>query len=106
MQYNEQVAELIAAVLNVAGWRLAALPQTLSDAAIGQLLNSFHHETAADLRDYAMVRCLADIGLRAAEVVQIQLDDLNWRDGTLQAIRRCMPHMFAAAGLNNLELIF
>jgi integrase/recombinase XerD len=87
MQYNEQVAELIAAVPNVAGWRLAALPQTLSDAAIGQLLNSFHHETAADLRDYAMVRCLADIGLRAAEVVQIQLDDLNWRDGTLQ-IRR------------------
>jgi integrase/recombinase XerD len=87
LQYNEQVAELIAAVPNVAGWRLAALPETLSDAAIGQLLNSFDHETAADLRDYAMVRCLADLGLRAAEVVQIQLDDLNWREGTLQ-IRR------------------
>jgi site-specific recombinase XerD len=34
-----------------------------------------------------MARCLADLGLRAAEVVQIQLDDLNWRQGTLQ-IRR------------------
>jgi len=87
MQYSEQVEELIAAVPNVAGWRLATLPETLSDVAIEQLLNSFDHETAADLRDYAMVRCLSDLGLRAAEVVQIQLDDLNWREGTLQ-IRR------------------
>ncbi|SAK80008.1 integrase family protein [Caballeronia hypogeia] len=87
MQYNDQVEELIAAVPKVAGWRLAALPETLSDAAIEQFLNSFDRETAASLRDYAMVRCLADLGLRAAEVVQIQLDDLNWREGTLQ-IRR------------------
>jgi integrase/recombinase XerD len=87
MQYNDQVDELIAAVPNVAGWRLAALPETLSDAAIEQFLNSFDLATASGLRDYAMARCLADLGLRAAEVVQIQLDDLNWREGTLQ-IRR------------------
>jgi integrase/recombinase XerD len=87
MQYNDQVEDLIAAVPNVAGWRLAALPETLSDAAIGQFLNSFDRATASSLRDYAMARCLADLGLRAAEVVQIQLDDLNWRQGTLQ-IRR------------------
>jgi integrase/recombinase XerD len=86
-QYNDQVGELIAAVPNVAGWRLAALPETLSEAEIEQFLNSFGRDTTSSLRDYAMVRCLADLGLRAAEVVQIQLDDLNWRDGTLQ-IRR------------------
>jgi len=62
MQYNDRVEALIAAVPNVAGWRLAALPETLSDAAIEQFLNSFDRETAASLRDYAMVRCLADLG--------------------------------------------
>ena len=87
MQYGDRVQELIAAVPGVAGWRLAALPETLSDAEIGQFLNSFSRDTASSLRDYAMARCLADLGLRAAEVVQIQLDDLNWREGTLQ-IRR------------------
>src|SRR5664279_5573812 len=30
-----------------------------------------------------MARCLSDMGLRASEVAAIQLDDLNWRDGTL-----------------------
>ncbi|WP_317923664.1 site-specific integrase [Cupriavidus sp. TA19] len=87
MQYNDEVDELIAAVPNVAGWRLAALPEALSEAEIEQFLSSFEHLTASSLRDYAMVRCLADLGLRAAEVVRIQLDDLNWREGTLQ-IRR------------------
>jgi integrase len=31
-----------------------------------------------------MVRCLVDLGLRASEVAFIQLDDLDWRDGTLR----------------------
>jgi len=84
MQYNDRVEELIAAVPNVAGWRLAGLPETLSEAKIEQFLSSFERVTASSLRDYAMARCLADLGLRAAEVVRIQLDDLNWREGTLQ----------------------
>ncbi|WP_429445608.1 tyrosine-type recombinase/integrase [Paraburkholderia sp. WC7.3g] len=87
MQYDDRVQELIAAVPGVAGWRLAALPETLSDTQVGQFLNSFGRDTASSLRDYAMARCLADLGLRAAEVVQIQLDDLNWREGTLQIHR-------------------
>jgi site-specific recombinase XerD len=86
-QHGDLVDEIVAAIPNVAGWRLTALPETLSDSEINQLLNSFDRETASSLRDYAMVRCLVDLGLRAAEVVHIQLDDLNWREGTLQ-IRR------------------
>lgn len=30
-----------------------------------------------------MAHCMLDMGLRAGEVAAIQLDDLNWRDGTL-----------------------
>jgi integrase/recombinase XerD len=31
-----------------------------------------------------MVRCLVDLGLRAGEVARLQLDDLDWRAGTLR----------------------
>jgi integrase len=86
-RFDDRVEALIAAVPDVAKWRLAALPETLSDEEIGRLLNSFSRESASSLRDYAMVRCLIDLGLRAGEVAQIQLDDLNWREGTLR-IRR------------------
>jgi len=87
MQYGDCIEDLIAAVPGVARWRLAALPETFSDAEIGRLLHSFDQHTASGLRDYAMIRCLADLGLRAAEVVQIQLDDINWREGTLRIQR-------------------
>ncbi|MBP0596409.1 tyrosine-type recombinase/integrase [Paraburkholderia sp. LEh10] len=93
-QYDDCVEALIAAVPNVARWRLAALPETLSDEEIRRILNSFDRETASGLRDYAMVRCLVDLGLRAGEVVQIQLDDLNWRDGTLRIRRTKSRRMY------------
>ncbi|MFT0174829.1 tyrosine-type recombinase/integrase [Paraburkholderia mimosarum] len=87
MQYGDCIQELIAAVPGVAGWRLAALPETFLDTEIGRLLSSFDRNTARSLRDYAMIRFLADLGLRAAEVVQIQLDHINWREGTLRIPR-------------------
>jgi len=30
-----------------------------------------------------MVRCLTDLGLRASEVVQLQLDGMDWEKGTI-----------------------
>lgn len=35
-------------------------------------------------RNYAIARCLVDLGLRAGEVARLRLDDLNWRDATLR----------------------
>jgi len=31
-----------------------------------------------------MARCLLDLGLRVSEVAALQLDDLNWQDGTVR----------------------
>ena len=30
-----------------------------------------------------MTRCLVDLGLRSTEVLRLQLDDVDWRAGTL-----------------------
>jgi integrase/recombinase XerD len=61
----------------------AALIRTMSDSQLRILLKSFDLHTAEGLRDYAMVRCLSDLGLRAKEVIQLSLDDINWHAGTI-----------------------
>ena len=40
-------------------------------------------DTAIGRRNYAMVLLLARLGLRAAEVIAIQIDDIDWRAGEL-----------------------
>jgi integrase/recombinase XerD len=72
-----------AAIPSVAHWRLAALPDVLSEPELLQLLGSFDTSLPSGKRALAMVRCLVDLGLRASEVVQLRLDDIDWRAGTL-----------------------
>ena len=75
---------LIAAIPKVAHWRSATLPKTLSDDEVQQLLDACDRQTSAGRRDYAIMRCHIDLGLRATEVVRLELDDINWQQGVIQ----------------------
>jgi integrase/recombinase XerD len=75
---------LTAALPRVAQWRLAGLPEALSTVEIKLLLNAFDRQTTTGKRDYAIARCLLDLGLRRTEVAHLQLDDVDWRAGTLR----------------------
>jgi integrase len=79
----DDVQKLIAAVPATACWSLAALPKHLTPDEVTRFLATFNQRTVAGLRGYAMARCLLDMGLRASEVAAIQVDDLNWREGTI-----------------------
>ena len=48
------------------------------------MLNSFRKLEHSPKRAYAMVRCLTDLGLRASEVAQLRLDDIDWKTGTIR----------------------
>jgi len=74
---------LIAALPRVALWRVARLPEVLSSSEIRQLLHAFDHDSATGMRDYAITRCLLDLGLRRVEVAHMRLDDIDWRAATL-----------------------
>ena len=74
---------LAGAVPAVASWRLSALPRALSAAETGRLLVGCGRETAAGLRDYAVLSLLARLGLRGAEAAGLQLDDIDWRAGEI-----------------------
>ena len=74
---------LAGAVPAVASWRLAALPRGLKAAEIEMLLAGCDRETAAGLRDYAVLSLLARLGLRGAEAAGLQLGDIDWRAGEI-----------------------
>ena len=80
---GDRVEALVAAVPTVAQWRLATVPAYLTPDEVTRFLDTFDRHSASGQRGYAMARCLVDMGLRAGEVAAIQLDDLNWREGTL-----------------------
>jgi integrase len=80
------VQPLIDAVPSVAHWRLASLPEVLSQQEIQRLLDSFKRLERSPKRAYAMTRCLTDLGLRASEVVRLKLSDVDWRSGTIRLV--------------------
>jgi len=80
------VEPLKAAIPQVPRWRLASLPKTLTPAQIERILRAIDRTRPTGLRDYAMARCLIDLGLRPIEITRLRLEDVDWREGTL-AIR-------------------
>lgn len=85
---GDAVAHLLPVITSPANRRLAALPQTLSQQEISQLLDAFPQGLPSRHRAYAMVRCLVDLGLRAGEVVTIDLDDIDWEAERFASISR------------------
>ena len=81
--FGDKVEALLAAVPCIARWTLDTVPKHLTDEEVVRFLGIFDQQSANGQRDFAMARCLLDLGLRAGEVAAIELDDLNWRDGTL-----------------------
>ena len=65
---GDRTEALIAAVPRVPHWRLASLPKGLTDQELKQFLAAFDRTTVDGQRNYAMARCLVDLGLRVGEV--------------------------------------
>jgi site-specific recombinase XerD len=74
---------LAAAVPGVAHWRLSHLPRSLPPEQVERLLESCDRDTPAGQRDYAILLLLARLGLRAGEVVEMNLEDLDWEAGEI-----------------------
>lgn len=81
---GDRVSELADAIPRAAHWRLASLPEVLTDAEIDHLLRSFDQPFPSHRRAYAMTRCLIDLGLRSSEVVNLRLEDIDWTNGTIR----------------------
>jgi len=85
-QYRGEVATaLAAAVPTVAAWTTTpAVPKAISAEHAQRAIDSCDLNTAVGLRDRAVLLLLARLGLRAHEIIALQLEDCDWDSGHLR----------------------
>ncbi len=83
LQHGRVKTNLAAAVPMVAGWRRSELPRFLEARQVEKILRSCDRRRKVGKRDYGILLLLARLGLRAGEVANLRLDDINWRAGEL-----------------------
>jgi len=65
----------------IANWRLASIPRYLAAEDIERAIAACNGEDR--LRDKAVVLLLARLGLRAGEVANLKITDIDWKNGRL-----------------------
>ena len=77
-------AGLADVVPGYAHWRLADLPRYLAAEQVNRLIAACDGEVVERRRDRAILLLLARLGLRAGDVAQLRLDDIEWETGSLR----------------------
>ena len=63
---------------------MSGIPKAISASQVHALLVQCDRRTATGRRDYAVLLLLARLGLRAGEVVNLTLDDLDWHESAIR----------------------
>jgi site-specific recombinase XerD len=77
-------AGLADVVPSYAHWRLADLPRYLAAEQVNRLIAASDGEVVERRRDRAILLLLARLGLRAGDVAQLRLEDIEWETGSLR----------------------
>lgn len=72
-------AGLDAAIPVVAHWRLSTLPRYLQSEEVERVIASCDTGTPVGRRDRAILLLLARLGLRAGDIVQVRLANIDWK---------------------------
>jgi site-specific recombinase XerD len=76
-------SDLSLAVPKVARWSFSTVPKNLSADQVREVLRHCDQSTALGRRDYAILLLLARLGLRAGEVVRLNLEDIDWESARI-----------------------
>jgi site-specific recombinase XerD len=78
-------SNLAEAVPAIPSWEMSGPPKYIPTEAVQRVLAACERSTVRGKRDYAILLLLARLGLRAGEIVALQLDDIDWVNGQLAA---------------------
>jgi site-specific recombinase XerD len=89
LQLNGHVTpSLKATIPRPPNWSGASLPQRLNHDELSRFWSGFDRKKPLGKRNYAIARCLVDMGLRCYEVAAIQLEDIDWYNQILHLPNR------------------
>src|ERR1044071_5638399 len=71
---------LEAAIPLIPHWQLSSLPRYLQSEEVERIVTSCDPATAVGKRDRAILLLLARLGLRAGDIVQLRLGDIDWKE--------------------------
>jgi site-specific recombinase XerD len=74
-------------------YRLAELPRSIGWDEVRRMLEAVDRRTPVGRRDYAVLLLLVTYGLRAREVANLTLDDLDWKRERLHVRERKANHV-------------
>ncbi len=91
-QHGQTESDLSGAIPTVPQWRLAEVPKYLKPEEVERVVRGCQRDTPVAHRDHAIILLLARLGLRASEVIALELDDIDWRAGVLKVRGKGSSH--------------
>lgn len=88
MSVSESVFKL---PLSPAVWKQTSVSTVLSDEEFNSLSTAFDKNTPTGVRNYAIIMCFTELGLRCLEVANLSLDDFKWHE-SIVTIRNTKNH--------------
>ena len=82
-RYGKTKSDLSMAVPTVPSWRLTEIPKYIKPEEVEFLLENCDRTTSVGRRNYSILLLIAHLGLRAGEIVTLELGDINWRASEL-----------------------
>jgi integrase/recombinase XerD len=77
-------ADLAAAIPVLAHWRLSSLPRYLQAEEVERVISSCGPSSPVGIRDRAILLLLTRLGLRAGDIVQLRLGDIDWKGAMIR----------------------
>lgn len=78
--------DLVGAVPRIAKWRLSSLPRYISAQDVERLIAACDPRSPQGSRDRAVILLLARLALRAGDVRDLRLSDIDWSQGRLRVV--------------------
>lgn len=89
--YGFKSEEILKLPMTPPVWKRSGLPKYLTNLELDRLFSAYDRNKPYGTRDYAIARCLKDLGLRCSEAAELSLDDFDWMQGTV-AIKKTKSH--------------
>lgn len=87
LRYCDEIQlDLAAAVPTVPNWSMTGIPLAIAPDHLQAILAHCPRDTPVGRRDYAILMLLARLGLRAGEIVSLNLDSIDWEVGSIAVV--------------------